>query len=336
MKKDEPFVMMLECHMYHDLTHIDYYPGVRTWFNSVTGSGLPKLVGIRPEDIHQVPLADELIRDMDRCGVDMASCLRESMMDTTGFATSMSTNGQIAAEVAKYPDRLIFEANCGPVLKRGVENAIWEMEYVVKEMGAKLCKIYQPEDIGPINDPRMWPYYEKAQELGVPLSFHTGANWCGGQHGKNCLPIQLEDVLNDFPDLKVIAYHMGVPYHEQLFVLACRFPNLYMSVSFILGWWTQSPYRGYHMIGEAMQFCGGAQQIVLGMDWPFVNLKACIDYMRNLEMPDELVEKWGYKKITDEDRRLMLGLNLAKLLDIEPKKLVNTTPVPSLEEKKPR
>ena len=38
---------------------------------------------------------------------------------------------------------------------------------------AKLCKVYAPED-GPLNDPRMWPFYEKACELDIPLTIHTG------------------------------------------------------------------------------------------------------------------------------------------------------------------
>jgi hypothetical protein len=37
-------------------------------------------------------------------------------------------------------------------------------------------------------------------------------------------------------------------------------------------------------------------------------------------MPEELQEKWGYPEITDEIRAKMLGLNLAKLTNIEPTK----------------
>jgi len=316
------FIMAAECHMYPDLSHISYYPGVKNWFESVTGTGLPKLVEVDVESIPNAPMADQLIADMNKYGIDVCTCLRESMMDTTGFATCMSTNGQIMAEVEKYPDRLVFEANVGPILRRGVKHAIWELEYLVKEKNLKLCKIYQPEDRGPLNDPEMWPFYEKAQELGVPLSMHTGTNWCNTQYGKYCHPLQLEEVLTDFPGLKIIAYHMGFPYHEQLFILACRYPNLYMSVSFISGWWANSPYRGYHMLGEAMQFCGGSKQIVLGFDWPFVNIKAVLDYFKNLEMPDELVEKYGYKKIDENDKRNILGENLANLLGVEIRKRV--------------
>ena len=51
-------------------------------------------------------------------------------------------------EIAPYPDRMYLEAMVGPILRRGVDNAIWELEYLVKECNAKLCKVYQPEDLG--------------------------------------------------------------------------------------------------------------------------------------------------------------------------------------------
>jgi uncharacterized protein len=316
------FIMACECHMYPDVSHIIYYPGVKRWFDGVTVAGNTKLTNVNPADIPSAPMAEELIADMNKYGIDICTCLRESMMDTTGFASCMSTNGQILAEVEKYPDRLMFEANVGPILRRGVKHAIWELEYFVKEKNLKLCKIYQPEDRGPLNDPEMWPFYEKAQELGVVLSIHLGTNFCHTQYGKYCQPIQLEDVLTDFPDLKVIAYHMGFPYQEQLFILAARYPNLYMSVSLLAGWWAYAPYRGYHMLGEAMQFCGNSKQIVLGFDWPFINTKAVLDYFKNLDMPDELVEKYGYKKFDEEDKKGILGENLANLLGVEIRKRV--------------
>jgi predicted TIM-barrel fold metal-dependent hydrolase len=39
-------------------------------------------------------------------------------------------------------------------------------------------------------------------------------------------------------------------------------------------------------------------------------------------MPEELQEKWGYPAITDEIRAKILGLNLARLAKIDPRKRV--------------
>jgi predicted TIM-barrel fold metal-dependent hydrolase len=110
---------------------------------------------------------------MDRFGVDMDCLLPESMMDNTGFSTKWSTNGELAAACEKYPDRFILQANVGPLLQRGMKNVLWEVDYLVKERNCKLFKFYPPEDTY-INDERIWPFYERCQQLGVPVTIHTG------------------------------------------------------------------------------------------------------------------------------------------------------------------
>jgi predicted TIM-barrel fold metal-dependent hydrolase len=114
---------------------------------------------------------------------------------------------------------------------------------------------------------------------------------------------------------------MGWPYHEELMGLAGKHQNLYLSLSGIIGWLARAPYRGYHMIGEALQWVS-SEKIVMGLDLPFDDTKRVVDYVRTLEMPAELQEKWGYPEITDEIRANILGLNLAKLAKLDPKKRV--------------
>jgi predicted TIM-barrel fold metal-dependent hydrolase len=317
------FVALSECHFMNpgSMEEMSYYPGFERWWRSVDGvmrAWADRSLeggGDMPE-----PRAAALIKYMDEAGVDVAFGLREAMMDVAGYATCMSTNAFILKEIEPYPERMYLEANCGPILRRGVENAIWELEYLVKERDARLCKVYAPED-GPLNDRGLWPFYEKACELDVPLTVHTGMSYVVPQPTKFTLPLLLDDVCLDFPDLKIIAYHMGWPYHEELMGLAGKHQNLYLSLSGIIGWLARAPYRGYHMIGEALQWVS-SEKIVMGLDLPFDDTKRVVDYVRTLEMPAELQEKWGYPEITDEIRANILGLNLAKLAKLDPKKRV--------------
>jgi hypothetical protein len=56
-----------------------------------------------------------------------------------------------------------------------------------------------------------------------------------------------------------------------------------------------------------------------------------VDWLKNLQMPAELQEKWGYPEITEDMRRKFLGLNLARLAKIDTKKRVKRKPAaPSL------
>jgi len=317
------FVALSECHLMNEqsLAEMSYYPTFTRWWESVDGvirawadRNLHEGGGMPP------PRAAALVEHMDKAGVDVCFALRESMMDVAGYATCMSTNGFVIQDIAPYPDRLYLECNVGPVLRRGVKHAIWELEFLVKERNAKLCKLYAPED-GPLNDPQLWPFYEKACELDVALTVHTGMAYVVPQPSKYSMPILLDDVLLDFPELKIIAYHMGWPNTEELIGLAGKHKNLYLSLSGIIGWLARSPYRGYHMIGEALQWVS-PDKIVMGLDLPFDDMGRVVDYVRTLQIPAELQDKWGYKPITDEIRAKILGLNLARLAGIEPTKRV--------------
>ena len=319
---NDHFVALSECHLMNPgtLSEIGYYPNTHRWWASVDGvmrawSGRD-LSGEWPQ-----PLASELIRYMDEAGVDVCFALREGMMDVSGHTVALSTNAFVMQQIAPYPERIYLECMVGPILRRGVEHAIWELEYLVKEGNAKLCKVYQPEDDGPLDDRRMWPFYEKACELDVTLTMHTGMSYVVPQPNCRTHPDTLDRVLLDFPELRVIAYHMGWPHTEELIGLAGKHQNLYLSMSGIIGWYQRSPYRGYHAIGTALQWVA-PEKIVMGLDLPFDDTRRVVDWVRTLQIPDELRAQWGYPEITDAMRAGFLGRNLARLAKIEPTRRV--------------
>ena len=95
------------------------------------------------------------------------------------------TNGEMAKIVETNPDRFMYQPNISPIKQRGVKNAIWELEYWVKEKGAKIFKFYSPEDTY-MNDPDLWPFYEKAQELGIVLDYPHRLGWVPPGKSKYC------------------------------------------------------------------------------------------------------------------------------------------------------
>ncbi len=320
----EYFVALSECHFMNpeSMEEMSYYPGYERWWKSIDGvmrawGGDRDLSGgeAMPE-----PRAHALIEWMDKAEVDVCFALRESMMDVADYTTCMSTNAFMLKEIEPYPERMYLECNCGPILRRGVDKAIWELEYLFNERNARLCKVYAPED-GPLNDKRLWPFYEKCCELGIAITVHTGMSYVCPQPSKYSMPVLLDDVCLDFPELKVIAYHMGWPNTEELIGLAGKHVNLYLSLSGILGWLARSPYRAYHMIGTALQWVSD-EKIVMGLDLAFDDMPLVVDFIRDLQIPEQLREEWGYKEITDQMRANILGLNLAKLAGIEPTRRV--------------
>lgn len=326
--KDDYFKIDPEFHLVGDMSHLNHFPGVKAWWQSTVGitqalsMGMPPsiLEGIEPWEKEKQFEPARLIEMMDKYGVDIGCVLPESMMDTTGYTSRWSSNGEMAKVVDMYPDRFMYEPNVSPIIHKGVKNTIWEMEYWVKERGAKIFKFYPPEDTY-INDPNIWPFYEKAQELGIVLCIHTGIGWCAPGKFSYGLPIYLDDVARDFPELKLVAFHMGYPNCDELNMVAMAHPNVYLSLSLLLPWALAAPRKFGKILGEGLRFAG-ADRIIWGMDTPGFGfqVKFSVLGMREYQFSKELREEYGYPEITDEMRRKFFGGNLGKLLGIDTSK----------------
>ncbi len=332
--KDDYFKIDCECHLSGDTKkYFDYFPAYKQWvygtaMTAAAFGAVPKHHTAEAPKAHEAPKPakpemsedEQLLVYMDRYGVDMACVLPESMMDTTGYSTKWSTNGYLMAACERHPDRFILQANVGPFIHRGMKNALWELDYLAKERNCKLVKFYPPEDTY-INDERLWPFYERCQQLGVAVSIHTGFSWCPPGKAKYCLPIQLDDVANDFYDLKIIAFHAGWPYCHDLNMVALTHPKVYISLSLIMSWSQNAPRRLAEIIGEAIQFAG-PERIIWGTDFYGAGglLRLAVDGLRKFEMPEDLQKGYGYAPVTDEVKKMIFGENLAKLLDIDTSK----------------
>ncbi|MBI3128419.1 MAG: amidohydrolase family protein [Candidatus Tectomicrobia bacterium] len=301
---------------------IKYFPGTKTfeyahkmcnwwqWVDHRSG----KQAAIHPGmDWH----IDKIMGDMDRSGVDQITLMRESFIDTSGDSAPFSTNQHVIDAIEKYPDRVIGISNVGPFSKRKIKDVLWELEYLHDNYNFKFTKFYQPEDC-PMNDRRLWPVYEMCQAKGIVCYFHTGITIRMGPT-RYTQPILLDDVAMDFPDLKIVAYHGGYPYWEDLVMLMWKHPHIYVSYSILLPWLMRAPHRFAHMVGTTLQIAG-YNRFVWGSDWPASDPYQAVEAVLKLEIDEELQEKWGYPPITKELKAEFLGLTLARLAGIDPKK----------------
>src|SRR5262245_57328417 len=79
----------------------------------------------------------------------------------------------------------------------------------------------------------------------------------------------------------------------------------------------------------------GADHVVWGTDclW-WGSQQWAIDAFKRFQISDEFCEKFGYKKITKEDKANILGLNAAKLYNVDVKAKRTAMPADSLEKLK--
>ncbi|MFC1945093.1 amidohydrolase family protein, partial [Chloroflexota bacterium] len=286
------FIMDSEAHIWRPEAQeeVSYFRDFERHVRSSRGIIRPiageELIQIYRERPHLNTTFENLIADMDAGGVDMACVLPEKMEHISMGAAPWSTNGYCITAVQKYPDRLVLCPNFGPVIKRGVNEAIWEMEYMAKEQGAKIFKFYPPEDTY-INDERLWPFYAKAQELGLVMSVHTGMGYMYADLTKYCHPLLLDDVCKDFYDLRIIAFHFGWPFHHELNALAAKYPNLYISMSYLLQAVKFRPRWVQELIGEAMLYAT-ANKIIWGVDWPTAPMKFAVECFWDIQIDEDL------------------------------------------------
>jgi len=135
----------------------------------------------------------------------------------------------------------------------------------VKE-GAKGIKFQPTNQRFFPNDGRLYPGYQKIEELGLPIITHSGiAPLLKEQHSR---PANFADVLRNFPGLTLVFAHMARGYLDEAVEIMQTCPNVYLD--------TSSTIEGsftLHMLSDeeavAMIRRVGAERVLFGSDWPW-------------------------------------------------------------------
>lgn len=228
-----------------------------------------------------------------------------------------------------------------------------EMERQVKELKIDAWKMYTGAELGEKawfmdDEKNIYPFWEKSRKLGIKnLCVHKGLP-LGFFNEKACQPFDLEKAALAFPDLNFIVYHSGfrgtgllaqgtgekvvdkksddpqeIPWISDILRILKKNPKI-KNIYFELGSTFQqlsagNPVRCLHMLGQMLQVAG-SDHILWGTDsiWGG-SPQSQIVRMRKMTMTDELMEKFKYPKLTDEIKDQILGLNAAKLFNLDPK-----------------
>ena len=163
---------------------------------------------------------ETFLLEMDVSGLRRAVLLPIETTRSRGLP--IYTAEQIAELVAMAPGRFTGFASVDPL----APDAAGRLERAVGDLGLRGLKLSPPsQDFYP-DDPAVYPLYERAQELGIPVVVHTGMSWEPGARLAWGHPLHLEPVLADFPDLHVVATHFAWPWSWEVAALALKYPNL--------------------------------------------------------------------------------------------------------------
>lgn len=162
-----------------------------------------------------------LIDAMDRAGVDLAVVSSGPAM-MGSLDDCRLVNDRLSEAEKKYPGRLAGLAHIPPL---GGQEAFRELERAAKVLGFKGVAIESSVNGITLDSESFWPFYEKAQELGLWVMIHPAlktiaveymqdydmARNVGREFGLQMATIRLINggVFDEFPDLKVQMSHLG-------------------------------------------------------------------------------------------------------------------------------
>lgn len=223
------------------------------------------------------------------------------------------------AMAARYPERVLFCGGTDP-LYEGLDTALEQIDYQVKELGACSMKFYNGHDGDSWRcDDReiAYPLYERCGELGIDvIQFHKGQPF-GLQPLETLSPLDLQAPARDFPDLNFVIHHLAHPYFDEAVSIAARFPNVYLALSGNLNLSLTRPRHVQERLGRLLMEVGvekllwGSEAALAGGPDPY--LRAFME----LEIPADLREGQGYPQLSEDDRERILGRNFAELIGID-------------------
>ena len=238
------------------------------------------------------------------------------------FRDGLSPWEECAELASRNPDRTVFWGSVNPLEGR---RALDLMERQVGEFGAKAFKFYNVRyDYGRpfpwrMDDPQVaFPVFEKAQELGVNLiGVHKGVP-LGPQPIEATQTWDMDGAAANFPDINFVIFHVGLPFIDEVCWQLIRHPNLYASIAATINFIVRAPRQFAEVLGKLLFWCG-EDKIIYGSEAPIWQPQWALDAFWNFELPQDLVEGYGYPQLTEQAKRKILGENLLRLhgMDVE-------------------
>ncbi|WP_163506712.1 amidohydrolase family protein [Fodinicola acaciae] len=231
-----------------------------------------------------------------------------------GFNTT-ETNGALAE---KHPGNFLVNTNWDP---RDGDEGLKQLEERARRWNSKGVKLYTAEWYGDsrgwsLKTPEAATYLEKCQELGLKnIHVHKGPTiW---PLDKDAFDVSDVDyVATNFPELNFIVEHVGLPRIEDFCFMATQEPNVYAGLSVVVGGLMHARPRFFAKVMGELMFWLGEDKLIFGADYAIWEPKWQVEGFVDWNMPDG--EEFGdYAKLTVAQKKKILGLNAARLYDID-------------------
>jgi hypothetical protein len=249
-----------------------------------------------PKEMRGGVTIDQYLDKMDLAGIERSLLIAVRAGDIRvpeSFEIPYSRVYEICQE---HPARFSGLAGIDPF--RGMAG-LKDLEEAVNHMGFVGAHLYPHWCELPPDHAKYYPYYAKCCELDIPIMMQVGHNLIYSRNrrlpsvGK---PIYLDQVAIDFPELKLIGIHIGIPWTEEMISMCWKHENIFTAGdAYAPKYWPES------FVHYANSY--GKNKVMFGTDWPV------IDPVRAVKEVEDL----GFRK---EAKQLIMRDNALKVFNL--------------------
>jgi hypothetical protein len=228
---------------------------------------------------------EEILQRMDAAGTEKSFVIA-SRSGQLGLPASVHIPYELVADaVNKYPDRFYGLAGIDPT--QGM-SGVAELEHAVKEMGF-IGAHYYPHwfELAP-NHRKVYPFYAKCVELDIPIQMQVGQSMVYSPERRLrsvARPITLDDVACDFPELKLIGIHVGIPWADEMIAMSWKHANIFIgSDAHSPKYWPQSFVHYINSYGQ--------DKVIFGTDFPVLDFVRTRQEVEDLNLKPEVKLKF--------------------------------------------
>jgi hypothetical protein len=226
----------------------------------------------------------EMLALMDRAGIER-SLLVATKTGQLGLPGSWHLPYEIVARaVQQYPQR--FSALAGLDPTEGMAG-VRALERAVRDDGFVGAHFYPHWfELAP-DHARWYPFYAKCVELDVPVQLQVGQSlvYDPARRLRSVgRPISLDNVACDFPELKLVGIHVGIPWTDEMIAMAWKHPNVYIG---------SDAHSPRYWPASFVQFINsyGQNKVLFGTDYPVLDFERTRAEIEALGLKPEVLVK---------------------------------------------
>lgn len=215
---------------------------------------------------------------------ELKKSAEKSHVDTLVLLSSATTTAQVENINTFVSDTVRENSGCigFGTMHYAYHDIKGEMERI-KALGLKGLKLHAEFQNFKIDDEKMFPIYEEAIRLKLPVLFHLG-----DKTSDNSSPERMARILDRYPEMIVIGAHMGGVFMWEDSKKYLIGKNLYMDTSSVFDYLEEDEVL-------SMIRAHGVDHILFGTDFPIRLHESEIAHIMNLDLTEEEREKIFHK-----------------------------------------